>query len=66
MTQPTTTDDAAAGPILSYDVPQAVSYSGQGFIEIVLDAGAFLAQRQSAPPVQPRATQDGGTSGATS
>ena len=33
-----------SGPILSYDVPQQVSFSLQNHIEIALDASFFLAQ----------------------
>lgn len=34
---------AGLGPILSYDVPQDVTYSGQHYIEIQLDPGDFIA-----------------------
>jgi hypothetical protein len=40
-TTPAATGTAA--PILSGNVPQQISYSGQNFIELQLPAGAFLA-----------------------
>ena len=40
------------GPILSYNVPQQVSYSGQNYLEIDLDESYFLAQSVVAPQGQ--------------
>ena len=39
-------DPAPTGPLLSYDVPQGVAYSGQSYIELVLEAAAFAATAQ--------------------
>jgi hypothetical protein len=37
------TMDARQGPLLSYNVPQQVAYSGDHYIELVLEPGDFLA-----------------------
>ena len=43
---------AQNGPILSYNVPQQVSYSGQNYLEIDLDESYFLAQSVVEPQGQ--------------
>jgi hypothetical protein len=39
-----------SGPVLSYNLPQAVSYSGDGFIELRLDSSYFVASTHATPP----------------
>src|SRR5689334_18714704 len=34
-------DDAGKAAVLSYDVPEPISYSGRNFLELPLDAAAF-------------------------
>jgi hypothetical protein len=44
---PTGAEPAPSGPLLSYDVPQGVAYSGQSYIELVLPPIWFSATAQA-------------------
>jgi len=43
----------STGPVLSYDVPQEVSYSGQSLIELQLDTSYFIASSQATATERP-------------
>ena len=42
-TQASAAPKGASAPILSYDVPQEISYSGQNLIQLQLGASYFIA-----------------------
>jgi hypothetical protein len=46
-TQASAAPKEASAPILSYDVPQEISYSGQNLIQLQLGASYFIASSGS-------------------